>query len=150
MRLNSESGTTFSQAALGHLNSIYAYAASLCHNPAQAEVLVQEIYRCAARAFGGLAPDANLNNCLYAIVRNIWLNQVHCGAATVRAPDVHAFRGTEAEAVRGALGRLPRAYREVIVLREFDCGYAREGCALRRKARGYPGISKSREPCMRP
>src|ERR1022692_1505910 len=32
MRVSSESGTTFSQAALGHLDSIYSYAASLCHN----------------------------------------------------------------------------------------------------------------------
>ena len=122
MRVSSESGTTFSQAALGHLDSIYSYAAVLCHNPAQAEALVQETYRCAARAFGGLAPDGNLKSCLYAIARNIWLNQVHCGAATVLAPDAHAFctEGTEAEGLRGALERLPRAYREVIVLREFE------------------------------
>jgi len=123
MRVSSESGTVFSHAALGYLDSIYSYAASLCHDPAQAEAVVQETYRCAARAFGEGAPDNNLKNCLYAIARNIWLNQVRqCGVAAVRAPDRHAFRteGIEAEGVRRALERLPRAYREVIVLREFE------------------------------
>lgn len=120
--MNGQSGTTFSQAALGHLDSVYRYAASLCHNPAQAEVLVQETYRCAARAFGDLAPNRNLKSCLCAIARNIWLNRAHCGAADVRGRDQHAYRteGTETEGVREALERLPRAYREVIVLREFE------------------------------
>ena len=122
MRIGSESETTFSQAALGHLDSIYSYAASLCDSPAQAEALVQATYRCAARAFGSLAPDGNLKSRLYAIARNIWLNQVHCGAAVVRAPDPHAFPadGTESQGVRTALERLPRPYREVIVLHEFE------------------------------
>jgi RNA polymerase sigma-70 factor (ECF subfamily) len=122
MRVGSQSGTTFSQAALGHLDSIYSYAASLCDSPAQAEALVQATYRCAARAFGSLAPDGNLKSRLYAIARNIWLNQVHCGAAVVRAPDPHAFPadGTESQGVRTALERLPRPYREVIVLHEFE------------------------------
>jgi len=119
--MNGQSGTTFSQAALGHLDTVYRYAASLCHNPAQAEVLVQETYRCAVRAFGDLAPDRNLKSCLCAIARNIWLHQ-DGGPAAARAPDQHAYRteGTETEGVRGALERLPRAYREVIVLREFE------------------------------
>jgi len=122
MRAGSKSETTFSQAALRHLDSIYSYAISVCHNPAQAEVLVQETYRCAAQAFGDLPPDGNLKSCLCAIARSIWLNQVHCSAATVRAPDQRGLRteGTGTEGVRGALERLPRAYREVIVLREFE------------------------------
>jgi len=122
MRVGSQSGTTFGQAALAHLDSVYSYAASLCDSPAQAEALVQATYRCAAQAFGDLAPNGNLKSCLYAIARNIWLNQLPRGAAVVRAPDQRAFRadGTESQWVRAALERLPRSYREIIVLREFE------------------------------
>jgi RNA polymerase sigma-70 factor (ECF subfamily) len=125
--MSGKSGTAFNQAALAHLDSVYCYASSLTHNAAQADAVVQETYRCAARAFSGLVPS-NLRNCLYAIVRNIWLNQVRCAKDRQRlgrprggrvAADGRADR-TEIAGVRAALKRLPRPHREVIVLREFE------------------------------
>jgi RNA polymerase sigma-70 factor, ECF subfamily len=121
MPVTGRRGNAFSQIALEQIDNIYSYAVSLSRNPAQAEALVEATYRCAARAFGGLAPGSNLTSCLYAIARSIWLDQVRRDAL-VEASDEQAMpvEGNAGERVREALERLPRAYREVIVLREFE------------------------------
>jgi RNA polymerase sigma-70 factor (ECF subfamily) len=66
----------FRQAALACLNGLYGYAMSLSRNQGDAEDLVQETYLRAVRAFDQLAPESNLKSWLYAIMRNVWLNQV--------------------------------------------------------------------------
>ncbi|HNH84497.1 MAG TPA: RNA polymerase sigma factor, partial [Acidobacteriota bacterium] len=66
----------FSQSALEHLDALYGFAMALTHNQTEAEDLVQETYLRAARAFGRLLPDSNLKSWLFAIMRNIWLNQI--------------------------------------------------------------------------
>jgi RNA polymerase sigma-70 factor (ECF subfamily) len=126
--MSGKSGGAFNQAALAHLDSVYSYAASLTHNAAQADAVVQETYRCAARAFSGLVPGSDLRSSLYAIVRNIWLNQVRWAEGRQRFAKLREDRGgADAQAdrpgiegVRAALERLPRPHREVIVLREFE------------------------------
>ncbi|MGO4884192.1 MAG: RNA polymerase sigma factor [Bryobacteraceae bacterium] len=160
MRASSESSPAFIRAALEHLDSVYRYAAVLCHDQAQAESLVQETYRCAAQAFNGLAPQTNLRSCLYAIVRSIWFNQVHSGAAGVRAPDPLALGdGTESQGVRTALERLPRPYREVIVLHEFeglsyceiaDIVHCPAGTVFSRLDRGRERLRRVLRPCQAP
>ena len=130
----------FSQAALDHLDALYSYALSLTRERAQAEDLVQETYLRAVRAFAQLLPDSNLKGWLFAILRNIWLNQVRHnrsgpqfveldaeGEGRVEglpsiADDpylalVHKF---EREQVRAAIERLPGHYREVIILRDLE------------------------------
>ena len=67
---------SFSQAALEHLDALYGYAMTLTHNKTEAEDLVQETYLRAVRAFGQLMPDSNLKSWLFAIMRNVWLNQL--------------------------------------------------------------------------
>jgi len=130
----------FRNAALACLDGLYGYAMSLSRHQADAEDLVQETYLRAVRAFGQLAPGSNLKNWLYAIMRNIWLNQVrhaHSGpqfveisdeqqgdslgqASSADNPYASYLATVERESVRAAVGQLPLQYREVIVLREFE------------------------------
>lgn len=128
---------SFGQVALSYLDGLYGYAMSLCHNQAEAEDLTQETYLRAVRAFGQLAPDSNLKSWLYAIMRNIWLNQIrhaHSGPQFVEiddeaeagrvksSDDPHTayVNKVERAGVRTAVENLPAPYREVIVLREFE------------------------------
>jgi RNA polymerase sigma-70 factor, ECF subfamily len=135
-----ESGIDFSQEALRHLDALYGFALALTHDRTEAEDLVQETYLRAARAFGRLLPDSNLKSWLFAIMRNIWRNQLrhrHSGPQFVEmdaeetnriewldhtAPDPHAvlIEKVERAQVRDAIASLPTHYREVIVLRDLE------------------------------
>src|SRR5436190_9426240 len=66
----------FNQTALAHLDALYGFAMSLTRNRTEAEDLVQETYLRAVRAFGQLMPDSNLKNWMFAIMRNVRLNQL--------------------------------------------------------------------------
>lgn len=141
MERSDESVLDFRQAALEHLNALYGFAMVLTRNRAEAEDLVQETYLRAARAFGRLVPDSNLKSWLFAIMRNIRLNQVRhekSGPQFVEidaeeesrwqwldhtaAADPHTvfLQKVEREQVRLAIERLPEHYREVIVLRDLE------------------------------
>jgi len=133
-------GGDIGQAALAYLDGLYGYAMSLSHNQAEAEDLVQETYLRAVRSFDQLRPESNLKSWLYTIMRNTWLNQMrhaHSGPQFVdideeqeQNPVTQAKSGDnphawyvssiEREHVRAAVEGLPQAYREVIVLREFE------------------------------
>ena len=75
----------FNQVALEHLDALYGFAMSLTRNQTEAEDLVQETYLRAVRAFGQLMPDSNLKSWMFAIMRNIRLNQVHLNMAETAA-----------------------------------------------------------------
>lgn len=133
-----ETADSFGRAALCYLDGLYGYAMSLCHDQAEAEDLTQETYLRAVRAFGQLAPDSNLKSWLYAIMRNIWLNQVrhaHSGPQFVEIdeeagqaghvkssedPHTSYVRKVEGASVRKAVNNLPAPFREVILLRDFE------------------------------
>ena len=131
----------FSDEALGYLDALYGYAMALTHRRTEAEDLVQETYLRAVRAFGHLVPDSNLKGWMFAILRNVWLNELRHrrnGPAFVDldgdddfriatrsvaiSDDPYALlvRKAEREEVRAAIKRLPGPHREVIVLREFE------------------------------
>jgi len=132
--------TDFRQAALDHLDALYGFAMVLTRNPTEAEDLVQETYLRAARAFGRLVPDSNLKSWLFAIMRNIRLNQVrheNSGPQFVEIdaeeesrwqwldqnsldPHTAFVQKVEQEQVRSAIEQLPVRYREVIVLRDLE------------------------------
>lgn len=130
----------FAQVALEHLDALYGFAVVLTHNRTEAEDLVQETYLRATRAFGRLLPDSNLKSWLFAIMRNVWLNQVrhaklagppveldaeqedHWQWTTTSSDDPHALllQKEQREQLRAAIARLPVHYREVIVLRDLE------------------------------
>jgi len=130
----------FRETALQHLNGLYSYAMTLARNRAEAEDLVQETYLRAMSAFERLRPESNLKSWLFTILRNIYLNQLRDGLSKSRvvAMDEPAARPREFEDesskdpffvyltkakqadIKDAIERLPQAYREVIVLREFE------------------------------
>ena len=132
-------GQVFRENALHYLDGLYGYAMSLTHNRADAEDLVQETYLRAMSAFERLRPNSNLKSWLFTILRNIYLNQIRVGLSQLwvdidepahgrwefedkSSKDplfLYVAKAKQAE-VRKAIEKLPDAYREVIVLREFE------------------------------
>ncbi|QQS45973.1 MAG: sigma-70 family RNA polymerase sigma factor [Acidobacteriota bacterium] len=140
MQKSVQGNEDFRQAALDHLDALFSFAMILTRNRIEAEDLVQETYLRATRAFGSLAPDSNLKSWMFAIMRNIRLNQLrheNSGPKFVeidadeenywqitdenaQTPYVRLIRKLEREQVRAAIERLPIHYREVIVLRDLE------------------------------
>ncbi|MBX7222520.1 MAG: sigma-70 family RNA polymerase sigma factor [Blastocatellia bacterium] len=130
----------FSQAALEHLDALYGFAMVLTRDRGEAEDLVQETYLRAFRAFGRLAPDSNLKGWLFAIMRNIRLNQLRHDqsgpqfveidaeepdrmqvlAQAATEPHATLVQKVEREQIRTAIERLPAHYREVVLLRDIE------------------------------
>ena len=133
-------GADFRKAAIEHLDALYGFAMTLTRNETEAQDLVQETYLRAVRAFGQLLPDSNLKGWLFAICRNIWLNQLRHARSGPRFVELDAeeegragwfdtvasnpytvfVRKLEREEVRAAIESLPRLYREVVVLRDLE------------------------------
>ena len=126
-------------SALQYLDGLYGYAMTLARNQADAEDLVQETYMRAMGAFERLRPGSNLRSWLFTILRNIRFNQIRDGRSNPRSVETGELSRTpEIEDktskdplllyltnikhadVRKAIENLPAAYREVIVLREFE------------------------------
>ncbi len=130
----------FAAAALDHLDALYGYATALTRDRMAAEDLVQETYLRAVRAFGRLLPDSNLKGWLFAIMRNVWLNQQRhdrTGPAFIEldAEDDERWRFLESGLasplaeleksetrvrVRAAIESLPPVFREVVILRDIE------------------------------
>jgi RNA polymerase sigma-70 factor, ECF subfamily len=135
----SDHNADFAQAALGHLDALFGYAMALTRDQTEAEDLVQETYLRAARAFGQLPPDSNLKGWLFTILHNVWRNQLRhalsgpqfveldaegdrlpLGGDAGDGPHAALLRKAESADVRAAIERLPRPYREVVVLRDLE------------------------------
>jgi len=136
-----ESGKNdFKDAALDHIDALYGFAMALTRNPSEAQDLVQETYLRAVRAFGQLMPDSNLKSWMFAIMRNVWLNQLRHARSGPRFVELDADAEASSEwfssvthdphfafvsklkreDVRAAIDALPAQYREVIVLRDLE------------------------------
>ena len=130
---------SFRDAALQYLDGLYGYAMTLARNQAEAEDLVQETYLRAMSACERLRPGSNLKSWLFTILRNIRLNQIRDNRSKPRSVETDGPSSTpeiedksskdpfslcltkiKQADVRKAIGNLPAAYREVIVLREFE------------------------------
>ena len=130
---------SFRDSALQYLDGLYGYAMTLARNQAEAEDLVQETYVRAMGAFERLRPGSNLKSWLFTILRNIRFNQIR--DSRTKFPSVETDRPCskleiedksskdpfflylakiKQADVRKAIETLPAAYREVIVLREFE------------------------------
>ena len=131
--------TGFNQTALEHLDALYGFAMSLTRNQTEAEDLVQETYLRAVRAFGQLMPDSNLKSWMFAIMRNVRLNQLRHARVgpsfleidaeetdqgykdeATRTPYEVYVSKLEREEVRAAIESLPLVYREVVLLRDIE------------------------------
>jgi RNA polymerase sigma-70 factor, ECF subfamily len=128
----------FRQAALEHLDALYGFAMVLTRDRAEAEDLVQETYLRATRAFGRLQPDSNLKGWLFAIMRNLRLNQLRGANHRPQFVEIDAeedwqwmdpaavdpyqvlAQKVEREQLRAAINQLPDHYREVVVLRDLE------------------------------
>jgi RNA polymerase sigma-70 factor, ECF subfamily len=124
---------------VGYIDDLYSYAVTLTRNWEDVEDLVQETYVRALRAANRLRSDSNIKGWLWTILRNLWLNQVrqrNCTPkiteldANHRADYLPAERSEDVSAeyerkwdqyrLRRALLRLPREFREIVVLREYQ------------------------------
>lgn len=136
-----ETARRFREAALPHLDAAYTLARYLLRDPTDAEDAVQECYLRALRHFDTLRGD-DVKPWLLAILRNVCrvefgrrervvLYDVNAGedetgyAAPVwqEAPETaeaEMSRKLDAEKIRSMVAELPEAFREVIVLREFE------------------------------
>ncbi len=120
---------------LPHLDAAYNLARWLTHNDQDAEDVVQEAYLRALRFFESFR-GGDGRPWLLAIVRNAcydWLRrrgpidlatpfdeEIHSSDASPQTPETELLRRADREAVRRALEGLPVAWREVLVLREFE------------------------------
>ena len=135
----SGSNSVFAAAALEHLDALYGYALTLTRDKTEAEDLVQETYLRAVKAVKQPAPEENLKAWLFVIMRNAWLNiarhnqngrrvfefeseEEPAGIASdvTSNPHVVYLRKLEREQVRAAIEKLPGAYREIVLLRDFE------------------------------
>lgn len=124
---------------IDYLDGLYGYALALAHNRAEAEDLVQEAYVRALKAKGSLRADSNIKAWLFTILKNVWRNQLRTRRSGPEMIEIEAENGvanetvesskdshdlyvskTEAEQVRAAIWQLPREFREIILLREFE------------------------------
>jgi len=122
-----------------YLDGLYGYAMVLSRNRAEAEDLVQETCLRALRSVDGLRSNDSAKSWLFAILRNIWLNQLRhrrtgpelieldadgnvASEPTDSTEDPHAdyVSQVEREQVRAAIQQLPVEFREIIILREYE------------------------------
>ncbi len=126
----SESDRAFRQAAVGHIDGLYGFALSLCHDPVKAEDLVQETYLRALKAPRKAEPGPGMKSWLFAILHNVWRNEVRRRRPTGRLdeaveqlpsdepdPLTSVDRQQAGSRVLSAIEHLPDPFREAIVLR---------------------------------
>jgi RNA polymerase sigma-70 factor (ECF subfamily) len=122
-----------------YITGLYSYALILSRNHAEAEDLVQETYVRALPAMCRLRPDSNVKGWLFRILRHVWLNQIRkrrnapeliqtdtesSPAGNVADPGYDSYQiyaaEIERQRVQAAIQELSTAFREIILLREFD------------------------------
>jgi RNA polymerase sigma-70 factor, ECF subfamily len=130
-----------SAEALGieHMDGLYRYAIVLTGAPVEAQDLVQETYVRAVEAFQRLRNDSNLKGWLFAILRNLWFNELRrrrhgpqllevdadshlADRLVANERDAQQILESEEDAkrVRAAIERLPVGFKEILTLREFE------------------------------
>ena len=122
-----------------YLDGLYSYALILTRNHAEAEDLVQETYVRALQAMGRLRAGSNMKGWLFTILKNIWFNQLRKWRNGPQMIEIEVGDGVsnsiaepsknshdlyvskmETEHVRAAIQELPRQFREIILLREYE------------------------------
>jgi RNA polymerase sigma-70 factor (ECF subfamily) len=129
-------------AALGvllarHEAQVYRFAVTMCRNPEDARETLQETLLAAAKGIGNIRGDTSMSTWLYTIARGICIKQRRRRATAMSRgefdddvvseapnlgtlPDGVAMSHEVRIALDRAIGSLPRAYREVLVLRDVE------------------------------
>jgi RNA polymerase sigma-70 factor (ECF subfamily) len=123
------SDEAFRDGTVACLDALYGFALALCHDPAQAEDLVQETYLRALRARHRAEPGAGLRSWMFAILHNVWRNDLRRRRTVayeenldVRPsgdgdPLLFVARKQSGNRLHAAIEALPVAFREVVVMR---------------------------------
>jgi RNA polymerase sigma-70 factor (ECF subfamily) len=133
----------FQREIVPHLDAAYNFARFLSRNPDAAQDIVQESFLRAYRGFDGYQ-GGDARAWIFSIVRNCYHNWLLEGRRKARlevdvhprddaadfsiddiaseddTPEAALLRSSEAGRVRSVLNLLPRALREVLVLRELE------------------------------
>jgi RNA polymerase sigma-70 factor (ECF subfamily) len=133
----------FQREIVPHLDAAYNFARFLSRNPDAAQDIVQDSFLRAYRGFDGYQ-GGDARAWIFSIVRNCYHNWLLEGRRKARlevdvhrrdgaadfsvddvasdedTPEVALLRSSEAGKVRSVLNLLPRALREVLVLRELE------------------------------
>ncbi|MBL7153621.1 MAG: RNA polymerase sigma factor [Phycisphaerae bacterium] len=116
---------SFGQLAGGYYSSMVAVAYSVVADHQLAEDVAQEAFAKALVSLRKLKKPGRFASWLAQICRNTAVDMVRARAREVTARDISELPGvaskeTDTEAVREAIAELPRAERELIVLRYYD------------------------------
>ena len=119
-----------------YLDGLYSYAMLLTSDHTEAEGLVRETYVRAMQAIDRLRAESGIKSWYFAILRNVWLNQLRKRRTTPQMIEIftsdgagEAIVGPSKDAhhtsagrieVRAAILRLPVEFREIILPREYE------------------------------
>jgi RNA polymerase sigma-70 factor (ECF subfamily) len=138
--VSDNSGQLYTQVVLPHLDEAYALARCLAGNPSDAEDILQEACLRALKSIGTYAGGSS-RAWLLTIVRNaaftwmarrkpgrLMVESIHAGrdAAADLVPDpmptpeAALIARADARSLEQAMAALPTAFREVLVLREYN------------------------------
>ena len=136
MQPASDSHREFENLALPLLDALYNFARWLSHDQSEAEDLVQETFAKALRGFSSFAPGTDFRAWMFRILRNTFLTsrtglqskltvpldpeEETAAGVSWETPETLAVASATREALQRALGELPLAYREVVLLCDVE------------------------------
>lgn len=125
---------SFEELAMPLFERLYNFAHWLTQNREEAEDLVQETYAKALKGFASYQPGTNFRAWMYRILRNTFLTsrtglksfepldeaEESVVVAADGTPESLLLQRLDQEVVRKAIGQLPVAYREALLLCEVE------------------------------
>jgi len=124
------------QVFSAHRDRIYGFSLRMMRNREEAEDVSQEVFLRAVRAIGAFRGEASLNTWLHQIARNLCVTRLATASKSIEEPADRSWIAALAsdqpgadrtsasaelrEALELAIGELEPAFREVILLREFE------------------------------
>jgi RNA polymerase sigma-70 factor (ECF subfamily) len=119
----------FEGAAVACLDGLYGFALSLSRDKGVAEDLVQETYLRALKARHKASPDEGLRSWMFAILHNVWRNELRRRRPEAMGDDADRIQDPEADPLQlvdrlqrgsrlmAAIDGLPGPFREALLLR---------------------------------